>query len=103
MRRGYLGIAGQQRKLDADIKRFLDVSQDNAIEIVVVERGSPAEDGGLQAGDILIAVNNQPVTRIHDVHRFLSDWPVGQPLNLTIIRALDKINLVVVPIESPYR
>lgn len=103
VRRGYLGIAGQQRKLDPDMKKFYELSQDSAVEVNIVERGSPAEDAGLDAGDMLIAANNHPVTRIHDLHRFLTEWPVGQPLNLTVIRDLSKINLTVVPSENPYR
>jgi S1-C subfamily serine protease len=103
VRRGYLGIAGQQRKLDPDIKKFLNLTQDSVVEVLVVEWGSPAEDAGLEAGDMVVAVNDQEVTRIHDLHRFLSEWPIGRPLNLAVIRDLDKKKLAVVPTETPYR
>jgi hypothetical protein len=35
----------------------------------------------------------------NDIYRFLSEWPVGKPLKLTIIRGKNRVELEVVPAE----
>ena len=100
VRRGYLGIAGQQRNLDPDIKRFFELSQDAAVEVVVVEQEGPANDAGIEIGDRIININDRPVTNINDLHRFLTEWPIGRPVTLTLLRGLEKIKLLIVPADS---
>jgi hypothetical protein len=37
---------------------------------------------------------------VDHIHRFLSEWPVGNPVKLAIIRGQDRLELEVVPEES---
>ena len=43
-----------------------------------VRSGSPADDAGLQPGDIIISVNRKPTTSASDVAQQLSGVPAGQ-------------------------
>ena len=101
VRRGYLGIAGQQRPLDQYSRRLHDLSNESAVEVVVVNPGTPSHRAGLQEGDLIVAINEKIVNTVDDLHRFLADGAIGVAVSLTIIRDLDKLSLRAVPTEAP--
>jgi len=37
---------------------------------------------------------------VDDLHRFLAEWPIGQPMTLTVIRGTERVDLKVVPAEA---
>jgi len=37
---------------------------------------------------------------VDDLHRFLSKWPVGDPVTLTVVRGKRKLEFQVVPVEA---
>jgi len=41
------------------------------------------------------------VASVDHVHKFLAEWPVGDPVKLTIIRGQDRMEVEVVPVEPP--
>lgn len=63
-----------------------------------VEKGSAADSGGIQPGDIISAVNDQPVTQWDEIPTILQDSG-GAPLHVTVSRAGTKIDLTVMPIQ----
>lgn len=100
VRRSYLGIVGYKRPLDRRLVRFHQLSQDHAVEIVSVEPAGPAKKAELKVGDIVVALNGEPVTSIDDIYRFLSEWEVGRLLILTVIRGKEKLEVEVSPVEA---
>jgi regulator of sigma E protease len=54
-------------------------------EVPGVLPGSPAEKAGLRAGDVIVAVNGEPVRHFYDVMRLVGASP-GRELTLTIKR-----------------
>ncbi len=103
VRRGYLGIVAQQRPLDRRIVRFYNLSGESAVEVVSIEPGGPAWLGGVRAGDLLLAINGQPVSSVDQIHRFLSGWPIGRPVKLALIRKSEKLEVEVIPVEEKVR
>jgi S1-C subfamily serine protease len=101
VRRGALGIAVRGRDLGRRLVRFHGLSQARAAEIVHIEPGGPADRAGAALGDLIVAMNGSPVTGADDLHRGLSDWPIGKSLPLTVVRYEDKVVLNVVPVEAP--
>ena len=73
-----------------------DLLSDQAVGIVEVAPGGPAESAGLRAGDLLVAVNGRVITDVDDLHRMLSGFPVSRQLLLSLLR---EDRLVEVPIE----
>lgn len=51
-----------------------------------VEQGSPAEEAGLQPGDIITQVDDTPITGSRELVRILRDCAVDQKLTLTLYR-----------------
>jgi S1-C subfamily serine protease len=102
-RRGFLGIAGMTRPLGRKIARYHGLEGENAIEIISVEPGSPARKSGLHIGDFIVAVNGSQVSSVDDLHRFLSEWPIGKPVRIKIIRRTELLELEAVPVEMGAR
>jgi S1-C subfamily serine protease len=100
VRRGYLGIAGRPRQIDRRLVRLLDLDQEYAVEVLSVEGSGPAQHAGLREGDLIVALNEQQVISVDDVHRFLSEWPIGQPVTITILRGTQRLKVDVAPAEA---
>jgi S1-C subfamily serine protease len=100
VRRGYLGIAGQQRPLDRRLARFHNLANESAVEVASAEANAPAGRAGLQAGDLIVAISDQIVTSVDDLHRFLAEWPIGQPATLSVVRGQERLEVQVVPAEA---
>jgi S1-C subfamily serine protease len=47
-----------------------------------------------------VAINEQPIITIDDLHRFLAQWPIGEPVPLTVIRATELLTLSARPVEA---
>ena len=73
--RRYLGVAARAVMLEPALVR--DTGQPRGVLILKVRQGTPAEDAGLQAEDLLLAINHRPVGSVDDVQRVmaLSDEP----------------------------
>jgi S1-C subfamily serine protease len=95
--RGFLGVIGFRRALDRRLVRFHGLAKDHGVEIASLDPSGPARRAGLQTGDIILALNDQDVTSPDDLFRFLTEWPVGRPVAVSLLRRKDKLSLEVVP------
>ena len=91
---------------------FLLVGQDAVVGIlefdqpgvvipeIVSEENSPAQQAGIQVGDIILEVNSEPlgnsVQVLNIFQQIIQDLP-NQPLDLTVQRAAQSIHLTVTP------
>jgi S1-C subfamily serine protease len=100
VRRGFLGISGRQWPLNRRLMRYHNLQNNFAIEVLSVERDSPASRAGIHMGDFIVAVRDNQVSSVDDLHRFLSEWPIGEEITLTIIRRSKCIEMRVVPEEA---
>jgi S1-C subfamily serine protease len=100
VRRAFLGIAARPRPLDRRLVRYHDLSGDQAVEVLSVDPKSPAGLSGMRVNDLIVSVNGQRVANVDDLHRFLGEWPIGEPVILTVVRGKQKTDLLVVPGEA---
>jgi S1-C subfamily serine protease len=84
LKRGYLGILSQPVRLP-DRER-LGLTQRGGLLVVGVEEGSPAGRGGLIVGDILAALDGQPVEDTDDLLVLLAGERVGRPVPVKLVR-----------------
>jgi S1-C subfamily serine protease len=101
IRRSYIGVGGQDIPLLRRVQRYFDLPDDSGVMIVSVEPGSPAAAAGLRDGDIIVRMGEQPIARIDQLHRLLTEEQVGQPQQLTLLRGRERITATVVPTEAP--
>src|SRR5436190_2899644 len=101
IRRGYIGVAGQNVPIHRRIVRFYNLKLETGVLVVSVEKGSPAKGAGLREGDLIVAFNERPIGTIHDLHKILVGEQIGLPAKLLVIRHTEKLELSVLPAESP--
>ena len=65
-----------------------------------VEAGGPSTGAGLQAGDLIVSFEDQPVNGIDDLHRLLTAERIGRASRLTVVRRTEKLELSVTPSEK---
>jgi serine protease Do len=96
--RSALGI--ECEPLDTQLAEYFGVKR--GVLVRSVEKGSAAEKAGLRAGDVLTAVDNQPVADAHDVISSLRiERRAGQPVSVAIVRDHRPLTLSVVPEAGP--
>lgn len=101
--RSWLGLNLQE------MKAITEDTNKQGVVIADVEIDSPAYKVGIRSGDILTAVNEEPVhARFQEdlplVRKKLSNLEVGKEVELTIIRADKEEKIKVVPdVYSPYK
>src|SRR3954471_1254327 len=84
VRRAYLGIAGGSRPLPPRVAAQLGRTQ--AIEVVEVVSGSPAERAGVRAEDLIVALDGAPLGDVGDLQRRMTDDAIGRALRLALVR-----------------
>src|SRR4026209_1051642 len=100
IRRGYIGVAGQNVPIHRRIVRFYGLPLETAVLVVSVEKNSPARRTGLREGDLIVAFNDQPIGSVHHLHKVLVGEQIGVSAGLTVIRHTEKLNLSILPTES---
>jgi S1-C subfamily serine protease len=103
VRRAYLGVSGRTRPIGRKLARYHGLNGENAVEIISVEPDSPARKAGLHIGDVIISSNGVRVESIDDLHRILSEWSVGDPIRLSILRRAEWMDLELIPAEAEIR
>jgi serine protease Do len=84
VQRGYIGVSLQD--ITDDIAESLGVPKNRGELIRGVTAGGPAARAGIQQGDVVISVNNQPVTPDQSLAYLVSQQPVGSRIPLELIR-----------------
>lgn len=85
IKRGFLGIGSQPVHLPAAQRSGL--SQEYGLLVVRVEEGSPAEQGGMLLGDVLVTFNNRTISDTDDLQAILAMGDlVGQSVPVTVLR-----------------
>jgi S1-C subfamily serine protease len=101
VRRGYLGIAGQSTRLSRRFVRFHNLTGEGGVRIASIEPNSPAAAADLQTGDVIVAIEDDAVAGIDDLHRWLTNGHIGHPMRLKLLRRTDLIERSVTPAERP--
>ena len=84
--RGYLGLHARQVPIAPDVARTFDLTQKTGVEIQLLEEDGPAETAGLWVEDVLIGYAGRPVAAVDDLHRLLTQLPVGDPQTVVLLR-----------------
>ncbi len=96
VRRGYLGIAGGTQPLPPAAAERL--GRRAAIGVMEVVEDSPAARAGLRAGDLIVGVGGQPVSRAGDLQSHMVGVAVGRSLEVEVLRDGRLVRMTAVPV-----
>ncbi len=97
VQRGFLGISVHTVNVPSELVQKFGLPTDTGVRVGGVEDGSPAGDGGVREGDILIALDRDPVTTTDSLHRLLTGDVVGKRVHLALLRDGELFSVVVEP------
>ena len=92
--RGYLGVNIQS--ITDDLAKALDIEGSDGALVADVVDGSPADEGGLKRGDIIIDFNGDQIKESRDLPVKVAATPVGEEVDVTVIRDGKEKTLAVV-------
>jgi hypothetical protein len=82
--RGYLGV--QLLNLTPELRSHFGVSEDAGVMVAKVEPGSPAEQAGIQVGDIVTEVDGNPVDASWSLSRYVRRKKEGDSVSMEVWR-----------------
>lgn len=82
--RGWLGIGIQE--VTKELAESFGLKQTNGALIAGVEKNSPADKGGLEAGDIILKFDGKPITTSSDLPRVVAATKPGKVVPVEVVR-----------------
>ncbi|HXL11301.1 MAG TPA: trypsin-like peptidase domain-containing protein [Gemmatimonadales bacterium] len=101
IRRGKIGVAGQNVSLARLVVRAHGLEAKSGVLVTGVDANSPAARAGVQPEDIIVGLDDKPVTGIDDLHRLLASDRIGAETTIVVLRKAEKLELPITPAESP--
>lgn len=95
--RGRIGVAGQTTPIRRRLVRFFDLPLATGVLVAGVEPGSPAQRAGLLPGDLVVAIDGEPLADVDTLHRTLTEATIGRPMRLKVVRLTALKELDVTP------
>jgi S1-C subfamily serine protease len=103
VRRAFVGIAAQQMALPRRIRHAAGLDQDSAVMVASVESGSPADQAGVLAGDIILSLDGMAITGADDFIRALTGERIGRDATVKVLRKGKLEDLSITPRERNAR
>ena len=97
VRRAYLGVVSTPIRLSASA--VVRTGQRDGLRVVEVLSGSPAEQAGLRAGDVLLRAGSRAVSNAESLQKLLFAEAIGVPMTIAILRDGREQEVVAVPGE----
>jgi len=99
--RGMLGVTIQS--VDADLASSLNLPAARGAIVTSVTAGGPAERAGIKRGDVVTAINNQPVIDSNSLRNQVASLKPGSTATVTVARNGRDQNLQIALAELPNR
>jgi serine protease Do len=96
--RGFLGV--RMRSLEPPIRKVLRYEGDDGALVIGVEPGSPAEEAGIQAGDVIMSYGGRRVRNYTHLLAIVQASRVGEAVELKVWRDGGMLEIKVVIGES---
>lgn len=95
IKRGFLGVTSQPIAIPEGLRGKVASAPETGLLVVGVERGGPAEQGGLLVGDIIVGFAGQPVRDTEDLQLLLTGDRVGQATEVHVLRGGEPKQLII--------
>lgn len=99
--RGWIGV--RTIDLPPTLRVHFGAPEEAGIMVSELVSGAPAEAGGLELGDVIHAVDGQPIVGPGDLFRIISQSGVGNPIEVAVGRDGAPLTLEIVVAKAPPR
>jgi S1-C subfamily serine protease len=99
VRRARLGVAGQQVSIDARARHRFGLEQRSAVQLAEILTHGPAEQAGLQIGDVVLSLDQDVVSGVDDLVRLLDASRIGRSVEVAFLRQDKRMQTAVAPDE----
>ena len=100
VKRYYIGISGFTRQVSPLFVRFHNLKNNHLVEILNVDKNSPAHKAGIHMGDFIIKINGSDIVNIDEIYHILSENKSGKSLEVDVIRRENKFKVNIMPEEK---
>ncbi len=83
-RRGWLGVNIQQ--VTDDLAESLNVGSARGALVAGVTEGGPAAAGKIEAGDVIISFDGNPIKEMRELPRIVANTPIGKAVDVVVVR-----------------
>ena len=97
VRRAWIGVAAGPRPLPPHAR--VRLGRAAGVEIIEVSAGGPAQRAGLRGEDLIVELDGQPIERVDDVQRLMTNQAIGRPVPIRVLRGDRWLDLEVSPVE----
>ena len=97
--RSFLGISGETWPIHRRVSRYYQLDQERAVRLVHIDPNGPSARAGLKKDDLLISLAAHPMNGVDDLQHFLTDWPVGIPVEAQFLRGTELRKVTIIPTE----
>jgi S1-C subfamily serine protease len=101
VRRAYLGIQAQVVTLDRRLAVAYHIEAPTGVRVSEVHPDTAAARAGIQAGDLITKIGDTPVATLDDLQLALARHPIGDSVQVQILRTPEWLTLEVHPTELP--
>lgn len=89
IRRGQIGITIQD--LTPDLAQAFGLSQSQGAVVTGIQKDSPAASAGLEAGDVVLSINDRPVKNSADVRNTIGLLPIGEEVRVEVMHKGERV------------
>jgi serine protease DegQ len=82
--RGWFGV--ELAPITQELADSMGLKTTEGAIVGAIERGSPAEKGGVRLGDVVVAVNGAPVNDVSSAQNAIAAAPVGRTVPVRVLR-----------------
>ena len=95
--RAYIGIAGGGRPLPP--RAAAAVGREAGVEVMEVVQASPAERAGIRSGDLIVSIDDTPVSDARDLQRMMVGEVIGRSVEALVWRDGELRSITINPVE----
>jgi serine protease Do len=91
-RRGWLGVKIQS--VTEDIAETLSLDKPRGALVADVTPTGPAEQAGIQPGDVIVEFNGRPVNAMRDLPKIVAETPIGEKVPVKVLRKGQEVSVM---------
>ncbi len=97
VRRAYIGVGAATTPIPRRVALRLGLEQGNGARLLSVDQSGPAAQAGMLTGDLIIALDDKPVSSVGELMRLLDADKIARTVSVDFIRRSERLRLWIGP------